>query len=172
MRAYIALLFSLAIVSVASAQQGSQPYNPRPPRDDGGRYDDRRPDHRPHYDGRFDRRRFPLRDRGRDYSFQQQWFQRPYPYHLDYYRWKWGGSYAPYFGNLYGPPQVYAPQQVYAPVNEPSGAPPAGYDGYHGDPVPEGELPEPALEVPASNYRGYTPFYTPSPQYYNRVQHW
>lgn len=34
-------------------------------------------------------------------------FQRPYPYHLDYYRAKWGGSYAPYFGNLYGPPNVF-----------------------------------------------------------------
>lgn len=33
-------------------------------------------------------------------------FQRPYPYHLDYYRMKWGGSYEPYFGNLYGPPNV------------------------------------------------------------------
>lgn len=31
-------------------------------------------------------------------------FQRPYPYHLDYYKMKYGGSYAPYFGNLYGPP--------------------------------------------------------------------
>ena len=35
------------------------------------------------------------------------WFQRPYPYHLDYYRMRYGGSYAPYFGNLYGPPNVY-----------------------------------------------------------------
>ena len=34
-------------------------------------------------------------------------FQRPYPYHLDYYRAKWGGSYAPYFGNLYGPPNYF-----------------------------------------------------------------
>jgi hypothetical protein len=34
------------------------------------------------------------------------WFQRPYPYHLDYYRMRYGGSYAPYFGNLYGPPNV------------------------------------------------------------------
>jgi hypothetical protein len=34
-------------------------------------------------------------------------FQRPYPYHLDYYRAKWGGSYAPYFGNLYGPPNFF-----------------------------------------------------------------
>ena len=34
------------------------------------------------------------------------YYQRPYPYHLDYYRMRWGGSYAPYFGNLYGPPNV------------------------------------------------------------------
>lgn len=34
-------------------------------------------------------------------------FQRPYPYHLDYYRARWGGSYAPYFGNLYGPPNFF-----------------------------------------------------------------
>jgi hypothetical protein len=34
-------------------------------------------------------------------------FQRPYPYHLDYYRMKYGGSYAPYFGNLYGPPNFF-----------------------------------------------------------------
>ena len=33
-------------------------------------------------------------------------FQRPYPYHLDYYRKQYGGSYEPYFGNLYGPPNV------------------------------------------------------------------
>ncbi len=31
-------------------------------------------------------------------------FQRPYPYHLDYYKMRYGGSYAPYFGNLYGTP--------------------------------------------------------------------
>ena len=35
------------------------------------------------------------------------WFQRPYPYHLDYYRMLYGGSYAPYFGNLYGPPNNF-----------------------------------------------------------------
>ncbi len=33
-------------------------------------------------------------------------FQRPYPFHLDYYKQKFGGSYDPYFGNLYGPPNV------------------------------------------------------------------
>jgi hypothetical protein len=40
------------------------------------------------------------------------WFQRPYPYHLDYYKMRYGGSYAPYFGNLYGPsgfPAYYGP---------------------------------------------------------------
>ncbi|MEM6798313.1 MAG: hypothetical protein AAF589_02260 [Planctomycetota bacterium] len=33
-------------------------------------------------------------------------FQRPYPYHLDYYKQRYGGGYDPYFGNLYGPPNV------------------------------------------------------------------
>ena len=37
-------------------------------------------------------------------SYNDGWFQRPYPYHLDYYRMKYNGSYEPYFGNLYGPP--------------------------------------------------------------------
>ena len=43
------------------------------------------------------------------------WFQRPYPYHLDYYRMRYGGSYAPYFGNLYGPPQVVTAPPYYGP---------------------------------------------------------
>ncbi len=42
-------------------------------------------------------------------------FQRPYPYHLDYYRMRFGGSYAPYFGNMYGVPQVVAPVYGYPP---------------------------------------------------------
>ena len=46
-------------------------------------------------------------------STQEFSFQRPYPYHLDYYRMRYGGSYAPYFGNLYGPSQVYAPAYGY-----------------------------------------------------------
>lgn len=38
------------------------------------------------------------------------WFQRPYPYHLDYYRLRYGGTYEPYYsGGLYGTPQVIAP---------------------------------------------------------------
>jgi hypothetical protein len=47
----------------------------------------------------------------------QGWFQRPYPYHLDYYRMRYGGSYAPYFGNLYGPPVIYAPPVAYPPIS-------------------------------------------------------
>jgi hypothetical protein len=43
-------------------------------------------------------------------------FQRPYPYHLDYYRMRYGGSYEPYHGFLYGTPRVFAPHAgVYAP---------------------------------------------------------
>jgi hypothetical protein len=56
------------------------------------------------------------------------WFQRPYPYHLDYYRMRYGGSYAPYFGNLYGPPQVVTAPPYYGPYY-------GGYDmpnGYNG----------------------------------------
>ncbi len=43
------------------------------------------------------------------------WFQRSYPYHLDYYRQAYGGSYEPYFGFLYGTPAVYAPTYVFPP---------------------------------------------------------
>jgi hypothetical protein len=55
------------------------------------------------------------------------YFQRPYPYHLDYYRMRYGGSYAPYFGNQYGVPQVYAPAYGYPPYG-------AGYPGSFGWP--------------------------------------
>ena len=50
------------------------------------------------------------------------WFQRPYPYHLDYYKMRYGGSYAPYFGNLYGTPQVVNYPPYYGPY----------YGGYGG----------------------------------------
>ncbi len=53
---------------------------------------------------KFDRRQMP--------QVSSAWFQRPYPYHLDYYKMRWGGSYAPYFGNLYGTP-FGTPQVVY-----------------------------------------------------------
>ena len=62
-------------------------------------------------------------------------FQRPYPYHLDYYRVRYGGSYAPYFGNMYGVPQVVAPVYGYPPL-------PYGY-GYGAPPaaIPPAESP-------------------------------
>lgn len=58
--------------------------------------------------------------RRNDFYFQAPavesgWFQRPYPYHLDYYRMRYGGSYAPYFGNLYGPPQVVTAPPYFGP---------------------------------------------------------
>lgn len=57
----------------------------------------------------FDKRRDFRRQRMPQFQSQTSAgsFQRPYPYHLDYYRAKWGGSYAPYFGNLYGPPNYF-----------------------------------------------------------------
>jgi hypothetical protein len=60
------------------------------------------------------------RFRGFDHRFSAPqvsagWFQRPYPYHLDYYKMRYGGSYAPYFGNLYGPPQVVTAPPYYGP---------------------------------------------------------
>jgi hypothetical protein len=51
------------------------------------------------------------------------WFQRPYPYHLDYYKMRYGGSYAPYFGNLYGPPQVVTAPPYYGPYYDGFGSP-------------------------------------------------
>ena len=55
-------------------------------------------------------------------------FQRPYPYHLDYYRAKWGGSYAPYFGNLYGPPNFIFPGTPFFGGFGPF----AGFNGFNG----------------------------------------
>jgi hypothetical protein len=52
-----------------------------------------------------DRRRDDFKGQGRRVpQVSSSWFQRPYPYHLDYYKMRYGGSYAPYFGNLYGVP--------------------------------------------------------------------
>jgi hypothetical protein len=61
------------------------------------------------------------------------WFQRPYPYHLDYYKMRYGGSYAPYFGNLYGPPQVVTAPPYYGPYYGDFGYGANGYqNGYPG----------------------------------------
>jgi hypothetical protein len=73
------------------------------------------------------------------------WFQRPYPYHLDYYRMRYGGSYAPYFGNLYGPPQVVTAPPYYGPYyggygyGVPYGSDVAGGIGPRADCCPCGE---------------------------------
>ena len=65
-------------------------------------------------DWRRDDRRNDRRDFRRDSRFQSQqlqissgWFQRPYPYHLDYYKMRFSGP--PYAGNLYGVPGVSFP---------------------------------------------------------------
>ncbi len=85
------------------------------------------------YPGNFRHRGFP--------QYQSQVnagsFQRPYPYHLDYYRAKWGGSYAPYFGNLYGPPNYFNYGQPYygdySPYYGSGGYPSGGYgNGFGG----------------------------------------
>lgn len=69
------------------------------------------------------------------------WFQRPYPYHLDYYKMRWGGSYAPYFGNLYGVP-FGTPQVVNGGWGPgagdwgPTGGGPPGYEWMDGNGYP------------------------------------
>ena len=73
-------------------------------------------------------------------NVQSSWFTRPYPYHLDFYKMKYGGNYAPYFGNLYGPPQVVTAPPYYGPYYGNFGlgtggyenAPPEGFNGVNG----------------------------------------
>jgi hypothetical protein len=74
---------------------------------------------RPEHD-RHPRPRHDDRHRQNMFKSQQQqpqvssgWFQRPYPYHLDFYKMRYGGSYEPYFGNLYGPPIIVAPSPFF-----------------------------------------------------------
>jgi hypothetical protein len=91
------------------------------PYDDHGDRDHRRPVYQRHaFDWNDKHGREPRQDRffGPRFATPQisaGWFQRPYPYHLDYYRMRYGGSYAPYFGNLYGPPQVVTAPPYYGP---------------------------------------------------------
>ena len=76
---------------------------------DGDRRDDRHDRRDDRRDRRDFRRNFPMIVSP---QVSSAWFQRPYPYHLDYYKMRYGGSYAPYFGNLYGPsvyPAYYGP---------------------------------------------------------------
>jgi hypothetical protein len=80
------------------------------------------------------------------------WFQRPYPYHLDYYRMRYGGSYAPYFGNLYGPPQVVTAPPYYGPYYGGYDAPNGFYPPAYQDDAAPGEtiLPSGATPMPSS----------------------
>ena len=85
-------------------------------------------------------------------NVQSSWFTRPYPYHLDFYKMKYGGSYAPYFGNLYGPPQVVTAPPYYGPYygnwglgaggyenGSPAGV--NGFNGFGGPPIEQHGLP-------------------------------
>jgi hypothetical protein len=145
---------------------------------DGGRHDSHHRDgHRPTYQRRafdwardHDRRRDGF-DRFRPRIAPQVsggWFQRPYPYHLDYYKMRWGGSYAPYFGNLYGTP-FGTPQVIYGGGQRagnwgpevgylPQGSyPPAGYEWMeHGEYLnafpPEAVIEQPAHPVDSNNH--------------------
>jgi hypothetical protein len=120
-----------------------------------------------HWRGRpvYQRHAGEWKDRGRhDRRFRHQqfvpphvnaaWFQRPYPYHLDYYKMRYGGSYAPYFGNLYGPPQVVTAPPYYGDFGYGggyglgNGPYPLNYEQFPGQlPVmPGGKVEEPAAE--------------------------
>ena len=92
-------------------------------------------------------------------NVQSGYFTRPYPYHLDYYKMRYGGSYAPYFGNLYGPPQVVTAPPYYGPYyggcggygyGSPDGS--NGYNGFNGAPVEHpGYPPGTVVEGPVEN---------------------
>jgi hypothetical protein len=84
-------------------------------------------------------------------NIQSRWFTRPYPYHLDFYKMKYGGSYAPYFGNLYGPPQVVTAPPYYGPYYGGWGLGAGGWpeEGYGGGPFGQPGFPMgPTYEAP------------------------
>ena len=89
-------------------------------------------------------------------NVQSGYFTRPYPYHLDFYKMRYGGSYAPYFGNLYGPPQVVTAPPYYGPYYGGYGGygngSPEGFNGYNGAPVENpGYPPGTVIEGPVEN---------------------
>lgn len=102
-------------------------------------YQRRREDRRPQHGHRDGRRPRPAPAP----SVAAGSFQRPYPYHLDYYKQRYGGTYEPYFGNLYGPPNVVlgAPYGAYGyyPGYPPQGYAPQGYPA--GEAAPWGPPP-------------------------------
>jgi hypothetical protein len=129
--------FGLSAILIGAALASAQPWqdsrgqsNGHPPvyqwhptdghETDGHRHDDRR-----------DRRDFRRDTRFASPQVSANWFQRPYPYHLDYYKMRYGGSYAPYFGNLYGTPQVVNYPPYYGPYYGGNGG---GYANGYGPP--------------------------------------
>jgi hypothetical protein len=141
----VALVVALLVDSRVLAQPGQdgdgQP-NGGPPvyqqhALDGHRRDERR-----------DRRDFRRGMRYMPPQVSAGWFQRPYPYHLDYYKMRYGGSYAPYYGNLYGTPfgtpQVVNYPPYYGPYYNGYGN---GYANGYGQPG-YGEAP---MEYPANS---------------------
>ena len=105
---------------------GEQPVYQWHPSDRTG-HDERHDRH----DERRDRRDFRRDSRFVSPQVSAGWFQRPYPYHLDYYKMRYGGSYAPYFGNLYGTPQVVNYPPYYGPYYGGFGG---GYANGYGQP--------------------------------------
>lgn len=82
-------------------------------------------------------------------NYNYGYYTRPYPYHLDYYRMRYQGSYDPYAGNLYGPPLVQAPTYVNPPNQYPQGNPP-----YEAPQVSPPYVPAPQVAPAMRNYSG------------------
>ncbi|TWT78216.1 hypothetical protein Pla123a_10060 [Posidoniimonas polymericola] len=123
----LVLLALLAAPAVGQAPVAAQAYQRRGSQDAGRAY----------YHGSA-----PAPYRGGGSAVAAGSFQRPYPYHLDYYKQRYGGSYEPYFGNLYGPPNVVlgAPYGGYAP---PAYAAPYPYQ----QPAPAAQTPPPSEQA-------------------------
>jgi hypothetical protein len=148
------LLFAFGFAAIATAVADAQgPPNGGQPQGGGQPVYQRRAFDRRSKD--FDRR-FDRFDRRQTPQVSSAWFQRPYPYHLDYYKMRYGGTYAPYFGNLYGTP-FGTPQVVnggWGPSNanwgpEPGAAPQQGYEWQDGGAYPNGYLPGATAEQQA-----------------------
>lgn len=139
----------LSSVALGFSVLGAEHVSAQPWQDGDGQPNDGPPVYQRHaFDGHRREERRDRRDFRRDSRFVSPqisagWFQRPYPYHLDYYKMRYGGSYAPYFGNLYGTPQVVNYPPYYGPYYGGYGA---GYANGYGQPG----YAEAPLEYPAN----------------------
>ncbi len=108
--AYLSLFSIVAVLpSFAVGDETHQTYQRdrnNPPNNSWGNWQP--PHHKPEYHR-------PARPVVQAPSIESGSFQRPYPFHLDYYKMRWGGSYEPYFGNLYGPPNIIVTPSFVAP---------------------------------------------------------